>query len=121
MRKRVGTKIYDTDKSVLVEILPDGIQVFRRAGRSRDFYLYNPAGKTGSEMFFDLSPEDAEKYIVNIPERSQMIYGSNSRVRFSDYDMERIRRLAYSQGLSISKFLLMLVDRYESEQTDRGE
>ena len=44
MKGRVGTKNYDTDKSELIGTEPDGIQVYRKKGRSTLMYLYNPQG-----------------------------------------------------------------------------
>jgi hypothetical protein len=114
MKKRIGTKIYDTDKAVLVETRDDGSQVYRKTGRSREFFLYNPAGKNKHEMFFELLPEDAEKYLPKPSETK--VFGSPYKIIFSPYDSDRIRRNALKNKMSMSKFLLMLVDEYEQRQ-----
>ena len=113
MRRRVGAKTFDTEKAELIDTLPDGIQVFRKKGRSTDFFLYNPNGKTGKEMFFLLPPEQAEKYLDGNNSASKRIYKSNYHITISEYDRNRIMRLANRLGLSMPKFLLMLVDEYE--------
>ena len=112
MRKRIGTKIYDTDKAVLVETQPDGIQVYRKTGRSSEVFLYNQNGKTGKEMFFDLPEEEAEKYLPEA-KRGSGVYRANRKVDFSPDDITRLKSLAYAKGMSIRQFLLMLVDEYE--------
>ena len=120
MRKRVGTKIYDTDTAILMDTLPDGIQVYRKKN-SPQYFVYNPNGKSGEEMFFELPPDSIDKYLV-IPNTAQTkVKGSSATVRFSPYDRDRIERLASKQGMSMAQFILMLVDRYEAEHnTDRG-
>lgn len=119
MRKRIGTKIYDTEKAVLVDTLPDGIQVYRKKN-SPLFFIFNPNGKTGREMFFDLPADQVEKYMTIPDEADRKVFQSRADVRFSKYDRDRIKRLANTQGMSMASFLLMLVDRYEAEQ-NRGE
>ena len=114
MKRRIGSKNYDTDTAELIETLPDGIQVYRKKGRSREYYLYNPNGKIAREMFFDLPPEEAEKYMEN-DSASRNVYKSNYHITFSEYDRNRIMRLANRLGLSMPKFLLMLVDEYEKK------
>lgn len=119
MKKRIGTKTYDTDKSELIETSEDGIQVYRKKTGTKEFFLYNPEGKLGREMFFDLPIDQAMKYI---PEnnKSRITVKNSNTLRFSPYDLERIRQHAVRLGMSANKFVLMLVDRYEQE-TDRSE
>lgn len=112
MRKRIGTKIYDTDSAELVETRPDGIQVYRKTGRSQEVFLYNPNGKDKYEMFYDLPEEEAKKYLPEV-QTGNMVYGSSKTVRFSPDDRNRIMKHAKQNGMSMSKFLLMLVDEYE--------
>ena len=111
MKKRIGTKLYDTDKAVLVDTLPDGIQVYKKKN-SPQFFLYNPFGENKHEMFFDLPADQAVKYLPE-QELSTVVYASPKTVRFSPFDQDRIQRLATAQGMSMSKFLLSLVDEYE--------
>lgn len=119
MKKRVGTKIYDTDTAVLMDTLDGGIQVYRKKN-SPQYFIYNPNGKTKAEMFFELSPDDIDKYLVTPDITQTKVKESNATVRFSPYDRDRIKRLASKQGMSMSQFILMLIDRYETEQNDRG-
>ena len=114
MKRRIGSKNYDTDRAELIDTLPDGIQVYRKKGRSREFYLYNPNGKIAREMFFDLPPEEAEKYLPQ-GELSKRVAGNNYHIAISEYDRNRIMRLANRLGLPMTKFLLMLVDEYEKK------
>ena len=113
MKGRIGTKTYDTDKAELIDTLPDGVQVYRKKGRSTEFFLYNPSGTTARTRFFDLPAADAEKYMTVSPDESRIVYKSGVYVQFSKYDRDRIKRLANLQGMSMSKFILMLVDEYE--------
>lgn len=110
MKKRIGTKLYDTDKAVLVDTLPDGIQVYRKNGGSREVFLYNPSGKNKHEMFFDLPADQAVKYL---PVRDSKRIEYSNTIRFTPYDIDRIRTYAFSANMSMSKFLLSLVDEYE--------
>lgn len=122
MKKRIGTKLYDTDKAVLVDTLEDGIQVYRKKN-SPQFFIYNPSGKTGKEMFYELPPDRAEIYFdYSKVDGSRKVKNSNRLIRFSEYDSARIKLFSDRLGISMSKFIITLVDRYESEQqTDRSE
>ena len=112
MKKRIGTKIYDTDKADLIETTADGKQIYRKTGRSQEIFLFDPEGQNKHEMFRDLSEEEAEKY--RLPEDlSTNVYRSSAKVDFSKAEIARLKSLAYGQNLSIRQFLLMLVDEYE--------
>lgn len=115
MRGRVGTKEYDTEKADLIETLPDGIQVYRKKSVAKEFFLYNPAGTVARERFFQLPHDQAMKYI---PEntKSRITSRNGNTLRFSPYDLERIRQHAVRLGMPANRFVLMLVDRYEQEQ-----
>lgn len=121
MRKRIGTKLYDTETAVLVDTTPEGVQIYRKKN-SPQFFAYDPTGKNKHEMFHDLTPEEAVKYLPDPETESKTITNKAKNIKFSDYNVTRIKRLANSQGLSMAQFILMLVDRYEAEQNkDRSE
>ena len=116
MRKRIGTKIYDTDTAILVDTLDSGIQIYRKKN-SPQFFVYNPNGKLPREQFFELPPEQAEKYFdYDKVDGSRKVKGSTKNILFSEYDSARIKLFADRLGISMSKFLIMLVDKYEQEQ-----
>ena len=115
MRKRIGTKMYDTDTAVLVDTLDDGVQVYRKKN-SPQFFVYNPNGDNKHQMFFELPAEDAVKYMNVDDNADRKVKSSGATVQFSPYDRNRIKVLAASNGMSMSSFLLMLVDEYESRQ-----
>ena len=115
MKGRVGSKHYDTDKATLIDTLLNGMQIYRKRGRSSEFFMYNPEGSTAKEKFFDLLPEQVEKYIPENTKSKVSISNSNT-IRFTPYDIERIRQHAFRNGMPMSKFLLMLVDEYERQQ-----
>ena len=112
MKGRIGTKHYDTDKATLIETLPDGIQVYRKKGRSTEFFLYNPQGSVAREKFFDLPEEQALKLLPeNI--KSKRATNKSNQIQFTPYDLERIRRHALANGMPMNRFILSLVDEYE--------
>ena len=116
MKGRVGSKVYDTDTAELLQVLPNGFMVYRKKGRSDgECFLYNPRGQTAKECFFPLSPKDSERYLT---EKEDVVGGATIRMSVSQRD--RIKRLALLEGKSMTQFILMLVDRYEQEQNDRG-
>lgn len=112
MKKRIGSKLYDTDTAILVDTLPDGIQVYRKKN-SPQFFMYNPNGKDKHEMFFELPPEQTEKYLTDVSKLSTVVKAGTTRVMFSPYDAARIKNISATLGMSMSKFLLSLVDEYE--------
>lgn len=112
MKKRIGTKIYDTDTAVLVETREDGTQVYRKSGRSREVFLYDPNGQNKRQMFTDLPEDEAEKYLPEVKTGSQ-VYQSTATIRFSPDARNKIKRYADENNMSMAQFLLMLVDRYE--------
>ncbi len=117
MKGQIGTKHYNTETAELIKTLPNGFRIYRKRGRSNsECFLYNPNGKTVKESFFPLSPADSEKYLPALDETDTGVYRSGASVRFSNYDRDRIKRLALLEGMSMASFLLMLVDRYEKEQ-----
>lgn len=110
MRKRVGTKLYDTDKAVLVKTESDGIQVYRKKN-SPQFFVYNPNGKTGAEMFFEIPPEETGRYLA--VKDNTKVRDSYCKIQFSEHDHSRIRVLSTKLGMSMAKFVMMLVNEYE--------
>lgn len=110
MKARIGTKEYDTDKAVLVETREDGVQVYRKKTR-QSFFLYNPAGKNKHERFTDLDLDEAQKYMPVPNDESKSVTTTSKTIRFSDYNIARIKRLA--GPLPMAQFILMLVDEYE--------
>ena len=113
MRRRIGTKEYDTDKAILVDTTPDGIQVYRKKN-SPQFFLYNPNGMVAKEMFSELPAEESLKYLDISGDKT--VRNTSKTIRFSDYNIARIRRHATSLNMTMAQFILMLVDRYEQEQ-----
>ena len=113
MRRRIGTKEYDTEKAILVDTTEDGIEVYRKKN-SPQFFLYNPKGKVAKEMFFELPAEQAVKYLDVSGDKT--VRNTSKTIKFSDYNIARIRRHATEQNMTMAQFLLMLVDRYEQEQ-----
>ena len=111
MKGRVGGKHYDTDNAKLVELKRDGTRVYRKDSRSTSFFLYDPKGKTAKTRFRDLSGEEAIKYLPQDAPRKMVENGCT--IRFTPYDKERIRKHAILKGMSMNKFLVMLVDEYE--------
>lgn len=113
MKGRIGTKHYDTDKAELIETLSDGVQVYRKKGRSTEFFLYNPTGTVSREKFFDLPPEQSIKYMDKTDITDKKVYRSGVNIQFSQFDKNRIMRLAMRNGMSMPQFILSLVDDYE--------
>lgn len=111
MKKRVGTRLYDTEKSDLIDTLPNGVKVYRKKN-SPLFYFYDETAPNKHEMFRDLTPEQAEKYIP-ANTKSKTTTNSSNTIRFSPYNLERIRQHAVRLGIPASKFVMMLVDEYE--------
>lgn len=121
MKGQIGTKHYDTDTAELLQVLPNGFYVYRKKGRSDgECFLFNPRGQTAKECFFPLSPKDSERYLKKPDETEKGNYRSGAGIQLSRYDRDRIKRLALLEGKSMTQFILMLVDRYEQEQNDRG-
>ena len=112
MKGRIGTKHYDTDKATLIETLPDGIQVYRKKGRSTEFFLYNPQGSVAREKFFDLPAEQAIKYLPKNT-ASKRATNKSYKIQLTPYEHERISRLALANGMPMNRFILSLVDEYE--------
>ena len=114
---RPKMKTYDTRRAELIETRPDGIQVYRRKGRGTGFFLYNPEGTTPREQFFELPNEEAMKYI---PENTQsrMATTNSNTIRFTPHEHERIKTLAFKQGMPMNRFVMMLVDKYEADLSE---
>ena len=117
---QIGSKHYNIETADLMESLPNGFQVYRKRGRSSaECFLYNPKGQTIKESFFPLSPKDSEKYMGPISE-DKGNYRSGANIQISKHDRDRIKRMAMKEHMSMTQFILMLVDRYEQD-TDRSE
>ena len=111
---RIGTKHYDTDKATLIDTLSDGVQVYRKKGRSTEYFLYNPAGTVAREKFFDLPEEQAKKYMPEV-NCSRRATNSGQTVRFRPYDFQRIKKLSANCGMTMNNFIVMLLDEYEKK------
>lgn len=112
MKGRIGTKHYDTEKAVLIETLPDGVQVYKKKN-SPQFFIYNPAGTVARERFFELPPEQTRQYLDIPLYQDRTVRNTGKGIKFSDYNIARIKQLATTQGMSMAQFILMLVDEYE--------
>ena len=113
---QIGSKHYNIETADLVDTLPNGFYVYRKRGRSSaECFLYNPKGQTARECFFPLSPKDSEKYMAPVSE-DKGSYRSGANIQISKHDRDRIKRLALNERMSMTQFILMLVDRYEQEQ-----
>lgn len=117
MRKYVNGKSYDLEKSELLETLPDGIQVYRKRGNTAGIvFMYNPKGKTLKEQYFELPPEDQVKYMS---ENADDFVAKTRTLTFDPQDIVRIKKLALSVGMAMTRFIMMLVDEYEKRQRPR--
>lgn len=113
MKKRVGTKLYDTEKADLIHTLPDGKQIYYKRSSS-SYFQYDPEAKNKYEMFRDIPPEETGQYasMTAAPE-SDKVFGSSSTLKFSGNERNRIHRLATANGMSMKSFIMLLVDEYE--------
>ena len=118
MKGQIGSKHYNTETADLVDTLPNGFLVYRKRGRSYgECFLYNPKGKTVKECFFPLSPKDSEKYMTPQEESNKTVFKNGATVVFSKHDRDRIKRHALHERMSMTQFILMLVDRYEQDRS----
>ena len=115
MRGVVGTKHYDTEKSELIQVRPDGTEIYRKRTRPTDFFRFNPAGETAKERFQDLAPEEALE-LIPPNTASQRATANSNTIRFRPHDLQRIREHATRRGMTMNNFLVMLVDQYENSQ-----
>ena len=117
---QIGSKHYNIETADLVDTLPNGFLVYRKHGRaSTECFLYNPKGQTVEQSFFPLSPKDNEKYLPVPDEKEGKIL--KTKIEFTVYDRDRIKRLANLERKTMTQFILMLVDRYETEHKDLSE
>lgn len=114
---RPRMKTYDTRRAELIETRPNGVQVYRRKGRGTGFFLYNPSGMTPREMFSELSTEDAMEYISE-NKQSRMATTNSNTIRFTPYEHERIKTLSFKHNMPMNRFVMMLVDKYESDLSE---
>lgn len=122
MKGQIGSKHYDTETADLMDTLPNGFMVYRKRGRSYgECFLYNPKGKTVKECFFPLSPADSERYMTPLDETDKSNYRSGAGIQLSRYDRDRIKRHALRERMSMAQFIIMLVDKYETEHKDLSQ
>ena len=115
MKGRIGTKHYDTEKADLIQVCPDGTEIYRKKARNVEYFRYDPAGRTAQERFHDLGPAESMQ-LLPPNTASQAATNKGNTVRFKPYDLERIRRHALAEGMPVNQFLLMLVEQYEQSR-----
>ena len=104
---------------------PNGI-LYRKNGRSKEFYLYNPKGKTNKEKITSVGWADASNLVKTYGTRDQWIEYfttyrkstgvkvNENRVSIDDYHYIKAVRNADRLKLSVKDYICRLIDKDDS-------
>lgn len=131
MKKRIGTKLYDTDTAELVCDYDLG-KVYRKKTGNGEFFVHNE--KTG--IIIALEYDTAKEIIkANAPkdvfDNLFSLKGKDTTkkmipISMSDYDKLRLKRASAKRKMSMSEYIVWLIEQDEKrllnkqEQNDRG-
>ena len=128
MKARIGNKTYDTTKCANICRISGTSRFLCMKKSRREFYIYDKNASNKYDMFQDVPYDEAkeiaamyasaEDYKYAFPKNagSTRVKDSGAFIQFSQHDRDRIKALAAENRMSMSKFLLMLVDEYENSK-----
>lgn len=128
MKARIGNKTYDTTKCANICRISGTSRFLCMKKSRREFFIYDKNANNKYDMFQDVTDDKAKeiaamyasdedyKYAFPPNAGSTRVKASGATVPFSRYDRDRIKALAAENRMSMSKFLLMLVDEYEKRK-----
>ena len=131
MKKRIGTKLYDTDTSELVCEYDMG-KVYRKKTGDGEFFVHNEQTgiiialeyDTAKEIIKENAPQDVFDSLFSL--RGKDTVKKIIAISISDYDKLRLRRASAKRKMSMSEYIVWLIDQDEKrllnkqDNTDRG-
>ena len=125
MRIVVNGKEYNPEASQFICETPSGI-LYRKQKRTKEFYLYNPDGKTNKEKITSVPWPDANNLVKTYGTRQQWMelfttFGKSTgvainenRVSIDDYHYLKAIRNADRLHLSVKEYICRLIDKDDS-------
>ena len=125
MRIVAHGKEYNPDASELICKTPEGL-LYRKKKRTKEFYLYNPAGETNAQKITSLPWPDANNLVKTYGTREQWMEmfttygkstgatGNNRQVTLDDYHYIKVIRNADRLKLSVKEYICRLIDKDDS-------
>ena len=125
MRIVVNGKEYNPVASQFICETPSGI-LYRKQKRTKEFYLYNPDGKTNKEKITSVPWPDANNLVKTYGSREQWMEmfttwgkstgatGNNRQVTLDDYHYLKAVRNADRLHLSVKEYICRLIDKDDS-------
>ena len=116
MKKRIGTKLYDTDKSEFICESPLG-QIFRKKTGLGEYFACN--GDTIIALEYDTAKEIAKSNAsADVHDKLFSLKGKDTAkkiisITLSDYDKLRMRRQSARRKMSMSEYISWLIDQDE--------
>lgn len=107
MKKRIGSKLYDTETS---ELITDTIwgTIYRKKTREREWFIvyHSPAGKIETLEDSEARAMLGEvSYIEKLPESKRIMIGVDRKTH------AKIARAAKKEGLPISEFMKKIAEQ----------
>lgn len=127
MRIVVNGKEYNPEKAMMICSTPTGT-LYRKTGRSKEFFLYNPNGKTSKEKITSVSWPDANNLVKTYGTRDQWMElfttygkstgatGNTNRVSLDDYHYLKAIRNADRLNLSVKEYICRLIDKDDNNR-----
>ena len=122
---RIGTRKYNPETAQRICDTPDGT-LYRKNGRSQEFYLYNPNGETNAKKITSVPWPDANNLVKTYGSRDQWMEmfttwgkstgatGNNRQVTLDDYHYLKAIRNADRLKLSVKEYICRLIDKDDS-------
>lgn len=131
MKKRIGTKLYDTNKSELVCEYDMG-KVYRKKNGDGEYFVHNEQTgiiialeyDTAKEIIKANAPQDV--FDAQFSLRGKDTVKKMIAISMSDYDKLRLRRASAKRKMAMSEYIVWLIDQDEKrllnkqDNTDRG-
>lgn len=106
MKKRIGTKLYDTDSAELLRKVEGG-QLYRKRTRDREYFVVMDDGTIRPLDIND--PFDV--LLVNVELKMQLPQSDHVMVRVDRESHDRIAARARGEGVSITEEIRRIVSR----------
>lgn len=115
MKKRIGTKLYDTDKSEFICESAYG-QIYRKKTGLGEYFACKD--ETIIALEFEAAREIVKSNDSDAYEKLFVLRGKDTSkkiitISMSDYDKMRLRRLSARRKMSMSEYIAWLIDQDE--------
>ena len=125
MKKRIGTKLYDTDRSEF--ICESGMgKIYRKRTGLGEYFAYNEDRDKVIPLEYDLAKEIVKDVDRSVYEKYFSLRGKSDEKRlmnfsFTEYEIAKLRRFSSQRNRTMSRYIIWLMEQDEKRLLNKQE